>query len=251
MQFDQLRRREFITLLGGAAVAWPLTVQAQQTRRIGILVSGAENDPEMQARLVAIRQGLARFGWSEGRNIQIDYRYAAASVERAQAGAKDLVALQPDVTIAFGDFTSRSLRRETNTIPIVFVGIPDPIGSGLIASLARPGANVTGTLLNEPGIVGKWLAMLKELAPQLTRAAVLFNSKTGPYRSAYSETAEAVARSLAIEIVPFEVTSADDIERAVVTFVSGPNGGLLIPPDLTNVRHRDLIIGLVPRIRAE
>jgi putative ABC transport system substrate-binding protein len=246
------RRREFITLLGGAAAAWPVVAQAQQSerlRQIGLLVSGAENDPEMQARVAAILQGFARFGWIEGRNVHVTSRYASANVERAILLAKELVALQPDVIISFGNFPTRALKRETNAIPIVFVGVPDPIGEGFVASLARSGGNLTGTLLNEPSVVGKWLAMLKEFAPQLARVAVLFNPKTSPYPSVFRETAETVARSLAIELVPREVTDADDIERAILDFARVSNGGLLIPPDLTAVSNRDLIIELAARHR--
>ena len=164
-----MRRREFMTLLGGAAAAWPMAGRAQQSerkQRFGVLMSGAEDDPETQARLVGIRQGLARLGWSEGRNLQIDYRYASASPEKAQAYAKELVTLQPDVILAPSQVVAAVLQRETRVVPIVFVGVADPIGAGLIASLARPGGNLTGTLLNEPSVVEKWLALLKEAAPK-------------------------------------------------------------------------------------
>ena len=174
-----MKRRAFITLLGGAA-AWPLAARAQQserTRHVAMLMSGAEGDPETQARLAGIRQGLSRFGWSEGRNVEIDYRYASASPEQARLLARDLVALKPEVIVAPSSTVAAALQRETRAIPIVFVGVIDPVGAGLVASLARPGGNLTGTLLNEEGIVGKWLAMLKEMAPQLARVAILFNAK--------------------------------------------------------------------------
>jgi putative ABC transport system substrate-binding protein len=244
-----MKRREFITLLGGAAVVWPLAARAQQARRIGMLVSGTESDPEMQERVAAARQGLTRFGWSEGRNIQIDYRYAAANADRATAMAKELVALRPEVLVGTGTATVSALKRESNAIPIVFIGVPDPIGAGFVASLGRPGGHLTGTLLNEPSVVSKWLAMLKEFAPQLARTAVLFNPKTSPYRSAYGATAEAVARALAIELVLHEVASAADIERAISDFARAPNGGLMIPPDFTAALNRDLIIGLAAKHR--
>ena len=156
-----MKRREFLGVLGGAAAAWPLAARAQQVRRIGFLVSGAESDPEMQERVAAALQGLARFGWSEGRNIQVDYRYASASAERAAAMAKELAALRPDVLLGMGTATVSALQRESSGIPIVFIGVPDPIGAGFVASLARPGGYLTGTLLNEPSVVGKWLAMLE------------------------------------------------------------------------------------------
>jgi putative ABC transport system substrate-binding protein len=245
------RRRQFITLLGGAAVAWPLAARAQQserTRHIAVLMSGAEDDPETQARLAGIRQGLSRFGWSEGRNVQIDYRYASASAEQAQLLAKDLVALKPEVIVAPSSMVAAALQRETRAIPIVFVGVIDPIGGGLVASLGRPGGNLTGTLLNEEGVIGKWLAMLKEIAPQLARVAVLLNPKTNEF-AAYRETAEANAHSLGIELVPSPVQNATEIERSIVSFAQAPNGGLLVPPDLTAVLHRDLIIELAARHR--
>jgi putative ABC transport system substrate-binding protein len=240
-----MKRREFIAGLGGAATAWPLAAWAQQqARRIGVLVSGAESDVEMQARVAAIRQGLARFGWTEGRNIQIDYRYASATPEGAQVSARELVAQRPEVILGFGTLSSHALKRETNTIPIVFIGVPDPMSSGFVTSLARPGGNLTGTLINEPGVIGKWLAMLKEIAPRLDRVAVVFNPKTSTYRATYADPAEAVARSLAIGLVAHEVTNAEDIISAMVDFARAPNGGLLLPPDFTTALHRDLIIGL-------
>ena len=166
-----MKRREFMGVLGGAAAGWPMAARAQQSerkQRIGVFMSGAEGDPETQARLVGIRQGLARLGWSEGRNLQIDYRYASASPEKAQAYAKELVTLQPDVILAPSQVVAaRFASSATRVVPIVFVGVADPIGAGLIASLARPGGNLTGTLLNEPSVVEKWLALLKEAAPNL------------------------------------------------------------------------------------
>jgi putative ABC transport system substrate-binding protein len=244
-------RREFITLLGGTAASWPLAARAQpseRNQRIGVLMSGAEDDPETQARLVGIRQGLARLGWFEGRNLQIDYRYASASPEKAQAYAKELVTLKPEVILAPSQVVAAVLQRETRVIPIVFVGVADPIGAGLIASLARPGGNLTGTLLNEPSVVEKWLAMLKEAAPNLGRVAVLFDPKAGPYRY-YRESAEAVAPSLAIELVPIPIESSAEIERLIGSFARTPNGGLLIPPDLTAVLHRHRIIAFAAEHR--
>ena len=252
---DLMRRREFIALLGGAAaegsVLWPLAARAQQAervRRIGVMVSGAENDPEMKARLAAIGQGLARFGWPEGRNVQIDSRYAFASAERAQVMAKELVALQPDVILAFGSFTTRALQRETNAIPIVFVGVPDPVGDGFIVSLARPGGNLTGTLLNEPSVVGKWLAMLKEIAPHVSRVVLMANPKTGPF-DYFVRSAKAKAVSLGIEIVPAPIADAADIERTIESLADARNSGLILPPDSTTLLNRDRIIGLAARYR--
>ena len=228
-----MTRRDFITLLGGAAAAWPITARAQQSERarhVAILMSGAEGDPETQARLAGIRQGLSRFGWSEGRNVEIDYRYASASAEQARLLARDLVALKPEVIVAAADMVATALQRETRAIPIVFVGAIDPVGAGLVASLARPGGNLTGTLLNEEGIVGKWLAMLKEMAPQLARVAIVFNAKMDAFEfAAYRQTAEADAHSLGIQLEPSPGENAAEIEHSITSFAQTPNGGLLVP----------------------
>ena len=178
-----MQRREFITLLGGTAAAWPLAARAQQPnrmRRIGVLVGWAENDPDIQVQLAVFRQGLERLGWTEGRNVRIDYRFAAASPGQFQALAKELLALQPDVILAQSTPTAAALQRESRAIPIVFLGVSDPIDSGFIASLARPGGNLTGLLQYEESITGKWLAMLKEIAPRLVRAAFVGNPKATP-----------------------------------------------------------------------
>ena len=210
-----MKRREFITLLGSAA-AWPLTAHAQQPeriRRVGVLVGLAENDREIKARLAGFRQGLEKFGWSEGSNLRIDYRFAPAGAQ-AQSLAKELVALQPDVILAQSTPATIAVQAESRTIPIVFAGIADPIGSGLVASLPRPGGNLTGLLLYEEGITGKWLAMLKEIAPNLTRAALVANPKTTPF-DYFLRSAEALAPSLAIEISPKPVENSADIQRAI------------------------------------
>jgi putative ABC transport system substrate-binding protein len=197
-----MRRREFITFLGGATVAWPLIARAQsdQVRRIGVLVGLAEDDPQTKARLGGFAQGLERRGWSEGRNVRIDYRFAA-SPDRYRPLAKELIALQPDVILAHSTPVATALQRESREIPIVFVSVSDPIGSGLISNLARPGGNLTGVLFYEESITGKWLAMLKEIAPQLTRVALIANPKTTAY-DYFLRLAKAIAPSLAIELVP-------------------------------------------------
>jgi putative tryptophan/tyrosine transport system substrate-binding protein len=247
-----MQRREFITLLGGAAVAWPLTVRAQQgerMRRIGLLVGLADGDPDTKVRLVGLQQGLEKLGWSEGRNVRIDYRFAPAGT-RAQELAKELVALQPDVVLCMSTPVTSALQRETRTIPIVFVAVVDPIGSGFVASLARPGGNITGFLLFEASIIGKWLAMLRDIAPSLGRAALVINPKTGPYYDYYLRAAQAAASSLGIEVVlaPIENASAN-IERAFEAFARTPNGGLVLLPDTNTNAHRDLIIRLAARHR--
>jgi putative ABC transport system substrate-binding protein len=246
MQFDQLKRREFISLLGGAAAAaWPLAARAQQSggmHRIGVLVGLAEDDPEGKTRLVRFRQGLERLGWFEGRNLIIDYRYAPASAG-AQTLAKQLVALQPDAVLAHGTPLSAALQRETRTIPIVFVGVTDPVYSGFAASLARPGGNLTGFLLYEVSLTGKWFALLKEMAPTLARALFVGNPKTMPY-DYFLAAAEGAAPSLSVEVVPSRVANAGDIESAIKSFALIPNGGLVLAPDTTTFVHKELIIAL-------
>jgi putative tryptophan/tyrosine transport system substrate-binding protein len=246
-----MRRRAFITLLGGAAVTWPLPARAQQpdlVRRVGILISGAEADPEMQARVVAIRQRLGSLGWSEGRNLRIDIRFADGDPDRHSSLAKALVASQPDAIIAYSTPIAAALRRESRTIPIVFVNVSDPVGSGLVASLARPGGNLTGLMLYEEGITGKWLAMLKEIAPHLTRAALIANPKSTPY-DYFVRAAEAAASSLAVEVVPSPIENIADIERVIESLARLPNGGLVLLPDSTSIQHRDLVVLLAARHR--
>ena len=245
-----MQRREFITLFGGAVVAWPLAARAQQSdkmRRIGVLVGLAENDPDAKARLTGFREALAKVGWSEGRNVSVDYRFGAGSAEHVEALAKELVALQPDVILGQGTPVVAALQRESRAIPIVFVNVSDPIGSGLVASLARPGGNLTGLLQYEASIAGKWLAMLKEIAPRLARAALVMNP-IGSY-DYFRQSAEALAPSLTIELVLSPVGTAADIERAIESFARVPNGGLLLPPDNMTTTHRDLIISLAAQHR--
>jgi putative ABC transport system substrate-binding protein len=244
-----MRRREFITLVGSAAV-WPLVARAQQgepVRRIGVLIGYAEIDPETKSRIEAFRLGLAKRGWIEGRNIQIDYRFGAAKVDQQSPLAKELLALHPEVVLAHTTTVVAAMQRETHTVPIVFVNVSDPIGAGFVTSLARPDANLTGVLQYERGIVGKWLLMLKEIEPRLERVALVANPKTSPY-TYFVDAARAAASSLAIEIVPtpIENTSAD-IERAFDAVGRIPNCGVLVSPDNTTIVHRDLVIALAAR----
>jgi putative tryptophan/tyrosine transport system substrate-binding protein len=247
-----MRRRQFITLLGGAAVVWPLAVRAQQGERIpriGVLMAVGRDDADTKARLAGFQQGLERLGWSEGRNIRIDYRFAPAGVQ-AQVLAKELVALQPDVILSQATPGTTALQRETRTIPIVFAGVADPIGSGFVASLARPGGNLTGLLLFEASITGKWLSMLREVAPSLSRVTLVVNPKTAVYYEFYLRAAQAAASSLAIELVlgPVE-NAAADIERSIGSFAHTPNAGLLLVPDSNTIVHRDLMVALAARHR--
>ena len=247
-----MRRREFITLVGGgAAAAWPLAAFAQQAdrmQRIGMLIGSAEDDPEMKFRLASFRRGLERRGWSEGRNVRIDARFAEGSPERYRLLAKELVGLQPDVIFAHTTPVAEALQQESRTIPIVFVTVSDPIGSGFISSLARPGGNLTGMLFFEASIFGKWLAMLKEIAPQLTRVALVANPKTTPY-DYFLRAAAAITPSQAIEVVASRVGSASDIERAILDFARVPNSGMVLLPDQTTIVHRGLVIELAARHR--
>jgi len=246
-----MRRRKFIALLGGSAIAWPLAARAQQServRRIGVLVSLPASDPEMQLWLAAFRKRLESLGWSEGRNVRIDHRFYTASADQVQVPARELVALKPDVILAEGTSTVAALMRETRAIPIVFVAVSDPIGSGFIASLNRPGGNVTGVLQYEASITGKWLAMLKEITPGLARAALVANPKVTAY-DYFLRAAEIMASSLAIELVPSPVESAADIEHAIESFARAPNGGLVLPPDATTISQRHVIVALADRHR--
>jgi putative ABC transport system substrate-binding protein len=246
-----IRRREFITLLGGVAAAWPIAGRAQPSeriRRIGVLAALPEDDSEIQAQLAAFRQGLDRLGWSQGRNAHIDSRFAHANVDQVQALAKELVALQPDVILAHTTPVVAALRRESRAVPIVFVYVSDPVASGFVASLSRPGGNTTGLLLYEASITGKWLAMLKEMTPRIARAALVGDPNTPTY-DYFVRTAEAVAPSLAIELVPSPVQTTVDIERAIESFARAPDGGLFLPPNNTTFLHRDRIIALAARHR--
>ena len=245
-----MRRREFITLLGSAAATWPISARAQSSpvRRIGVLVGLTEDDPQTKTRLAGFRQGLERRGWSEGRNVRIDYRFAAGSSDQYQLLAKELIALQPDVILAHSTPVATAFQRETREIPIVFVSVSDPIGSGLIANLARPGGNLTGALFYEESITGKWLAMLKEIAPRLARAALMASTKGTAY-DYFLRLAKASAKSLTIELVPSPVETTVDIERTIVSFARAPDGGLVLPPDNITTGHRGLIIELAARHR--
>ncbi len=247
-----MNRRDLITVFGGIAVAWPFRARAQQMdrwRRIGVLLPYAENDPEAKSHLSAFTQELKRHEWSEDRDIHIDARFAAGMADQYPVLAKELAALQPDVILSESTPAAVALQQETRAIPIVFVGVSDPLGAGLVASLARPGGNITGMMQYESGIVGKWLAMLKEIAPHLARVAFVANPKFRGY-DYFLRFAVASAPVLAIELIPSPISNdAADIERSIETFAQMPNGGLLMVPDATIVAHRDLVIALAARYR--
>jgi putative tryptophan/tyrosine transport system substrate-binding protein len=246
-----MRRREFITLLGGAAAAWPIAARAQQgerIRRIGVLMSLAAGDPEAQARLVAFVQGLQEQGWAVGRNVRIDIRWAAGEPELFRRYAAELVALAPDVILGAVTTSVRALLEATRTIPIVFASATDPVGSGLVASLARPGGNVTGFSVQEFGLRAKSLEFLKELAPHLARVAVLRDSTTtgGIAQFAAVQTA---APALGMESTSIDSHDAREIERAVAAFARQPNGGLIVTTGAGGEAHRELIVKLAARQR--
>jgi putative ABC transport system substrate-binding protein len=244
-----MRRRDFLGIVGGTAAAWPLAARTQQAgrRRIGLLVTLSADDPDQKARLAAFRQGLERRGWSEGHNVHIDYRFAVAGVH-ARALAKELVALQPDVIVAQSTPIAAAVQQESRTIPIVFVNVSDPIGSGFIANLARPGGNLTGLLLFEASVAGKWLAMLKEIAPDTVRVGVLGNPKTTPF-DYFLKAMDEPARRLAIELVAHRIEDAGGFERAIESLARLQNAGLVLPPDATSIVHRDLVVALAARHR--
>jgi ABC-type uncharacterized transport system substrate-binding protein len=241
-----MKRREFISLIGGAAAAWPLVVRAQQPermRRVGLLMGHPEGDAEGQASLVAFQRALQELGWTEGRNIRIDIRWAGAEPDKARTFAKELVGMTPDVIVPSTNLVTAILQQETQTIPIVFVFVGDPVGSGFAASQARPGGNLTGFAIFEPAIGGKWLQILKEIAPQVTRAAVILHPET-PVNVGFLRAAEAAAPSLGVKLIALGVHTATEIERAVTGFAAGSNGGLIVAPHAVTQQHRGVIIQL-------
>jgi putative ABC transport system substrate-binding protein len=246
-----MQRRKFITLIGGATAAWPRAARAQQgerVRRIGVLMAGAGNDTETQRSLTGFLQGLDRLGLAEGRNVRFDTRFAATDLGAIQPLAKELIALQLDVILATNTPIAVTFARESRTIPIVFVQVADPMGSGLVASLARPGGNITGFLTYEEGIVGKWLALLKEIAPRLTRAVLIADPKSTAYEY-FLRATKVAAPHLALEVVPGRVEDATEIERVIDSFARVPNGGLVVLPDTATLLYRDLIVALAARHR--
>ncbi len=230
-----MRRRDLITLIGGAAAGWPVTAHAQQPeqmRRIGVLFAVSESDREGQAWLSAFREGLQQLGWTAGHNIRLDYRWAAPSdAESRQRAAKELVALQPDLILAQNTVSTASILQETHAIPVTFANVVDPIGSGFVASLARPGGNVTGFTLVESSIVGKWLEVLKEIAPRVNRVAFLFNPKAAPYAQYYLTVVNAAAPSLGMEAIEAPINKSSEIEPVIAEQARGQNGGLFLMPD--------------------
>jgi putative tryptophan/tyrosine transport system substrate-binding protein len=246
-----VKRREFIVLLGGAAVAWPLAARAQQAervRRVGVLMNLGSDDAEAQARNAAFLQGLQELGWTVGRNVRIEYRWGAGDAELFRRHASELVALAPDVILASGGAVVPSLLQATRTIPIVFTGTPDPVGAGFVESLARPGGNATGFTIFEYGISGKWLELLKEIAPHVTRAAVIRDPAIAAGLGSWGAI-QSVAPSLGVELRPLGVRDAGEIERVVTAFARSSNGGLIVTGSTLAVVHRKLITTLAARYR--
>jgi putative tryptophan/tyrosine transport system substrate-binding protein len=242
-----MRRREVITLLGGAA-AWPIAARAQQgsTKRIGVLTTIAADDPEAQARVMAFVQGLQQFNWTVDQNAQIDYRWGGANANAMRKYAAELVALAPDVILADGSLAVATAQAEANSVPIVFAGVIDPVGAGFVESLARPGGNATGFLLYEYGISGKWLELLKEVAPGVTRAAVLRDAAVAA-GSGQLGAIQSVAPQMGVELHPVGVRDAGEIERGIGTFARERNGGLIVTGSALAVVHRNLIVTLAAR----
>ncbi len=245
-----MKRREFITLLGGAA-SLPLTARAQQAermRRVGVLMAHAETDPEFQDYLAAFREELQKLGWKEGRNIKIDARWGALDdAEVRQRSANELIAMQPDVILTQNTPPTATMLEQTRTVPVIFVIVADPVGSGFVKSLARPGGNATGFIVMEPTIASKWLELLKEIAPRVKRAAFLFNPATTPYADIYLNPFKAAAPSFAMEAIAAPVHNAFDLEGIFAAQAREPNTGLLVMPDgFLNV-HRVEIVSLAAR----
>jgi putative ABC transport system substrate-binding protein len=244
-------RRKFMMLLGGAAAAWPIAGYAQQhqMRRIGCLLAFTEDDLEGKDNLASFREGLQKFGWIEGRNIHIEYRWAAGNPVRAKDYAAELVALKSDVILVHSTLGLKAVRKETGAIPVVFVVVGDPVGQGFVASLSRPGGNITGFTAFEFSTAAKWLELLKQIAPQATRIAVIFNAEAAPYAKNMVEAIAAVAPSLEAELVVSSTRDAVEIEHAIAGVAGGSNGGLIVIPDAFTVANRGVIISLAARYR--
>jgi putative tryptophan/tyrosine transport system substrate-binding protein len=248
-----MRRREFITLLGGTAAAWPLPTRAQQPermRRIGVLWPYTEADPDSRSRIASLRRALQDLGWTEGRNLQFDYRWGASAEDRDRIRryAMELVALAPDVIVAGSGGIAIELKQTSRTVPIVFPTANDPVGTGLVESLARPGGNATGLTGFESGQTEKFLELLKQIAPRVTRVAVIRNPTRGGGKANFSAI-QAAASPLQVEVSPIDLRDVDAIERGVAAFAGAPNGALVVPPAALATTHRDVIIKLAARYR--
>src|SRR5450759_598366 len=247
-----MRRREFTILLGGATVAWSVAAHAQQTervRRIGVLTFSVESDKEGQSSVAAFREELRKLGWMEGRNIEIDIRWAAGDVELMKRFAKELAAFQPDLILTSSTPAAAAMLQQTRTIPIVFVIVADPVGSGFVASLPRPGGNATGFTPIVRSLGGKWVQLLKEIAPRLARVALLFNPPTATFVEGYLDPFRAAAASVGAEAIIAPVNDMPGLESLITTEARAPNGGLVVIPDAFTIQHRAEIIALAARHR--
>jgi putative ABC transport system substrate-binding protein len=245
-----MRRRDFIKIIAGTAASWPLTARAQpdRVRRVGVLMGYPENDLEGPAFFAAFREGLQKLGWVEGRNIRLDTRWASPDdAEARQRFAQELVALQPDLILSSVTPTTAALLQHTRAIPIVFATVADPVGSGFVASLAQPGGNVTGFQAWEASLGGKWLELLKEIAPRVTRVAMLFNPTVAPYAESFLNHFKAAASSFAVEPITAPVRDSSSLESAIAAQALAPNGGLIVIPDTFTDVHRAEIISLAAR----
>ena len=252
MHSRQWKRREFIPLIGGAMAAWPLAALAQQAgsvRRIGVLIGFAETDAAVQSWLAAFRGALAKLGWTEGSNLRIELRWAGYKPDRMKTFAKELVDLRPDAILSVTTPVTGALVRETQTIPIVIATVADPISSGFVTNLGRPGGNVTGFALYEPSMGGKWLELLKRIAPGVTRVALLFNPTTSVPIKFYMASIRAAASSYAVQTSTAQVHAEDEIESVIGALAGNSDAGLIAMPDLFNTINRDLIIAVAARYR--
>jgi len=245
-----MQRRDFIALLGGMAAAWPLMARAQEAermRRIAVLMGYAENDPEAQIRFAAFKQELLALGWDERRNLRIDLRWASGDFDSASRFAKELVALHPEVILSNTTPVTTAVRQETKTIPIVFVAVSDPVGAGFVESLPRPGGNISGFINLEPTIGGKWLDLLKDVAPHLTRVAVMFNPQTAPYTDIYLRSLEVAGKKFGVQSFSAPVQSEADIEKVISDLGREPDSGLIAMTDSFMTVHRKAIVELAMR----
>jgi putative ABC transport system substrate-binding protein len=244
-----MRRREFITLIGGVAASWPLAAQAQQpnrVRRLGVLMGWVESDPAGQGQLKAFRASLTKFGWTESDNLKIEVRWGGDS-DRTRMLAKELVGMRPDAILSVTTLATSAVAQETHTIPIVFAIVADPIGNGFVASLAKPGGNMTGFAALDPTMGGKWIELLKEIAPRTVRVALLFNPATAMPFQFMMPSIETAASSFAIEVRAAPVRDKEEFEKIISTQAHPPGGGLVVMPDVFNTRNRDLIIALAAK----
>jgi putative ABC transport system substrate-binding protein len=247
-----MTRREFITLLGGAAAAWPLAARAQQServRRIGVLMVLAESDSQSQRRITAFQEGLKKLGWTVGRNLAIDYRWGVSDPEGARATTSELLSLAPDLIVANAISALRGAQQATHTVPIVFTGVSEPVAQGFVASLARPGGNTTGFTNLEPSVGGKWVELLKDIAPRVTRVAVMFNPASTSIAAQFINSVEEAAVKFGLKTVEARVHAFAEIEAVLTRFGSAPGVGLILPPDTFTGFHHKAIVELAARYR--